>query len=58
MNNQQTPCPICDYQISLPNNAQVSELITCPDCGCELEITSLNPFAITEAPHEEEDWGE
>jgi alpha-aminoadipate carrier protein LysW len=58
MNNNFTACPICDYQLSPPSDAQISELISCPDCGCQLEITSLNPFTVSEAPQEEEDWGE
>ena len=34
------------------------ELIECPDCGVELEVTGTNPFTLEEAPQEEEDWGE
>jgi len=33
-------------------------LVTCPDCGVELEVTSVNPIELTEAPQEEEDWGQ
>ena len=30
----------------------------CPDCGAELEITSLDPLTVELAPEVEEDWGE
>ena len=34
------------------------EIITCPDCGAELEVVSENPLQLEFAPQEEEDWGE
>ncbi|OGF67084.1 MAG: lysine biosynthesis protein LysW [Candidatus Fischerbacteria bacterium RBG_13_37_8] len=51
-------CPVCDNALIAAANAQVSELIICPDCGSELEIKTVNPFSVVEAPREEEDWGE
>jgi len=51
-------CPICDAEIEKPNDAIQGELLTCADCGSELEVTSLEPFSVEEAPQEEEDWGE
>lgn len=30
----------------------------CPDCGSELEVVSLKPLQLAEAPEAEEDWGE
>jgi alpha-aminoadipate carrier protein LysW len=51
-------CVLCGCEITLPNDAVVGELITCTDCGSELEVIGINPFAIKEAPQEEEDWGE
>jgi alpha-aminoadipate carrier protein LysW len=44
--------------IELKPDTVVSELLTCPDCGTELEVAQVNPFRLVEAPHEEEDWGE
>jgi alpha-aminoadipate carrier protein LysW len=35
-----------------------NELLSCPDCGAELEIISLNPPQLELAPKVEEDWGE
>lgn len=51
-------CPVCGAQIPVNDDYVVGELITCPDCGVELEVTSLEPFTVSEAPQEEEDWGE
>lgn len=51
-------CPECAAEIMLTENTEVSEIIVCPDCGVDLEITSLEPAAVQLAPMEEEDWGE
>ncbi len=51
-------CPICDAPVSLAADAAVSEIIRCPDCGSELEVVSLAPPSLAEAPAEEEDWGQ
>jgi alpha-aminoadipate/glutamate carrier protein LysW len=51
-------CPTCDGEVVVAPSAVVSELITCRECGTELEVTSLDPPAVAEAPMEEEDWGQ
>ena len=51
-------CPVCDADVPLPAGAIVSELLSCAECGTELEVESLSPPALREAPAEEEDWGE
>ena len=51
-------CPVCDATISFADDAVVGELLECPDCGTELEVTGLDPAALSEAPQTEEDWGE
>jgi len=53
-----TPCPICDADVEIAGDAMQNELIACPDCGSELEIVSLSPLSLEEAPEIEEDWGE
>lgn len=53
-----SPCPICDAPVTIPADAMENELLSCPDCGSELEILSLNPLELEEAPEVEEDWGE
>ena len=53
-----TECPICGAEVTLENGTVKGELIECSDCGIELEVISVNPFKVDEAPLEEEDWGE
>ena len=51
-------CPICEADVSIPADVMLNELISCPDCGSELEILNLDPIVLEEAPEVEEDWGE
>ena len=51
-------CPECEAEIKLEAGAEVGEIIVCPDCGVDLEITALEPAALQLAPMEQEDWGE
>jgi alpha-aminoadipate carrier protein LysW len=51
-------CPECDAEISLKADVSECEIIVCPDCGVELEVTSLDPLSVEVAPMEAEDWGE
>jgi alpha-aminoadipate carrier protein LysW len=51
-------CPECEAEISLEANVEVGEIIVCPDCGVDLEVTSLEPAKVELAPMEQEDWGE
>ena len=51
-------CPVCGGEVLLGEDTLQGELIECVDCGTELEVKSINPFEIEEAPQEEEDWGE
>ena len=51
-------CPECVAEIALAANTEVGEILVCPDCGVDLEVTSLEPATIQLAPMEQEDWGE
>ena len=51
-------CPTCDGEVAFAATVVVSELLTCRDCGTDLEVTSVDPPAVVEAPMEEEDWGQ
>jgi alpha-aminoadipate carrier protein LysW len=51
-------CPECEAVVSVESGTELGEILVCPDCGVELEVTSLAPVAFSLAPHEEEDWGE
>ncbi len=52
------PCPECAAEISLEATTEVGEIMVCPDCGVDLEVTALDPAAVQLAPMEQEDWGE
>ncbi len=49
-------CPVCAAEVKLAPDAEKGEIVTCEDCGSELEVTGKD--SVQEAPHEEEDWGE
>lgn len=51
-------CPECDADLSLDAGTEVGEILVCPDCGVDLEVTGVDPAAVELAPMEEEDWGE
>jgi alpha-aminoadipate carrier protein LysW len=58
VNKMKFECPVCGAMVDLPEGTVIGELIECPDCGTELEVVSLDPPTVKEAPQEEEDWGE
>lgn len=51
-------CPECDADVSVGTDPVKGEIVACPDCGTELEVTETAPVALAVAPEEEEDWGE
>lgn len=60
MANIKTNCPICDAQISLADDAEESEIITCTECSNRIIVESIKDgqAILGEAPAVEEDWGE
>lgn len=50
--------PITGEEIELPGDVEVGEIIDSPVSGAELEVVSLDPVVLEEAPELEEDWGE
>lgn len=52
-----TECVECGYGLRLSSPMQ-GEIVACPDCGVDLEVTQLAPLTLALAPEEEEDWGE
>jgi len=51
-------CPTCVATVLVEEDAQLGEIVVCPDCGLELEVTALDPLTLSVAPRVEEDWGE
>lgn len=50
--------PITGEEIEIPGDVEVGEIIDSPITGAELEVVSVDPIALEEAPELEEDWGE
>lgn len=51
-------CPECEATLNLENVVQ-GEIVVCPECGVDLEVTAVAPaIALALAPQEAEDWGE
>ena len=51
-------CPICAAEVAVANDIIEGEILVCEDCGAELEVKSISPVELAEAPAAEEDWGE
>lgn len=51
-------CIHCEHPIEIPEAVKLSEIVTCRDCGAQLEIVNDDPIELTIAPEIEEDWGE
>ena len=39
-------CPECEAELSLEANTEIGEILVCPDCGVDLEVTSLDPAKV------------
>lgn len=50
--------PITGEEIEIPDDVEVGEIIDSPITGAELEVISVDPVTLEEAPELEEDWGE
>ncbi len=50
--------PITGEEIEIPADVEVGEIIDSPITGAELEVVSVDPVVLEEAPELEEDWGE
>jgi alpha-aminoadipate carrier protein LysW len=53
-------CPECDAEVKIPDDVIIGEIVSCPDCGQELEIVEITngSVKVKAAEVEGEDWGE
>jgi alpha-aminoadipate/glutamate carrier protein LysW len=52
-------CPDCEAMVTVPEDAVQGEILSCPDCGLDLEVTKIGENqAIKALVVEKEDWGE
>ncbi|MHA1733885.1 MAG: lysine biosynthesis protein LysW [Promethearchaeota archaeon] len=53
-------CPQCYFEFECDDDVVAGEVITCPDCSADLEVTAVSGDKVEVEPAEtsEEDWGE
>jgi len=52
-------CPDCEALVLVPDDAVDGEIVSCPDCGLDLEVhTTGANRSIKAVVIEKEDWGE
>jgi alpha-aminoadipate carrier protein LysW len=55
-------CPDCDSELEVPFDVKQGELLSCPGCGVELEVTKISnggeDLELQVFTNEGEDWGE
>jgi alpha-aminoadipate carrier protein LysW len=52
-------CPECEADVEIDEyDVDKGEVISCPECGVELEVVGLSPLELDVAPHQEDDWEE
>jgi alpha-aminoadipate carrier protein LysW len=53
-------CPDCLAEFDVPEDVMVGEILSCPDCGLELEVSNRegNKIELQKLAIEKEDWGE
>jgi alpha-aminoadipate carrier protein LysW len=50
-------CPECEADIEIDEfDVDKGEIISCPECGMELEVVGLAPLELLPAPQDEDDW--
>ncbi len=52
-------CPDCEATVSIAEDAVQGEIVTCPNCGLDLEVVKSGPnLSVKALVVEKEDWGE
>ena len=50
-------CPECEADVELDEyDVDKGEIISCPECGVELEVVGLSPLELDIAPEDEDEW--
>ncbi|EQB68118.1 MAG: hypothetical protein AMDU1_APLC00004G0060 [Thermoplasmatales archaeon A-plasma] len=56
----ETECNVCGGSLQVPDDVIKGEIVSCPDCGVEYEVSEIrdgNPV-LRAAEEIREDWGE
>ena len=52
-------CPECEAEIEIDEyDVDKGEIISCPECGVDLEVVGLSPLELDLAPADEDEWEE
>jgi len=52
-------CPDCYFEIDVPEDVLEGEILSCQDCGLDLEVEIIDDkIEIVPIAIEKEDWGE
>ena len=53
-------CPQCFFEWSTDDDLMAGEVVTCPDCGADLEVVEITGDALKleKLDAADEDWGE
>ncbi|MFN2591646.1 MAG: lysine biosynthesis protein LysW [Candidatus Dormibacteria bacterium] len=54
----QKECPECAAVVLLKDDVEKGEIVSCAECGADLEVVEVAPVQLAPAPPEDEDWGE
>lgn len=46
-------CPVCDEDIDLDDDIELSEVVVCSSCESEIEVIALDPITLAEFEEEE-----
>jgi len=52
---QTTQCPVCSSDIILEEESSEKDLVSCLNCGTELEIVTLHPLLLSPLQEETEE---
>ena len=60
MSMKKVRCVECDVEFEVPDDVVVGEVLSCPDCGLELEVTEIkgDNVKVKVLQVSGEDWGE
>ena len=57
--DKMTNRPECDANMTIPDDAEEAEIVTCPDCGASYELVKASEgFELKPAQTVGEDWGQ
>lgn len=47
------PCPVCQQDVDVDDDVELSEVLICESCDSELEVVSIEPLTLAEFEEEE-----